>query len=96
MFSIRITDRLLVWVLFVVIGVLSTVTVLNLRENNSQTAKLRESIESQQILSGVGIICTLDTSGAVNTEKIPYTPEAIAAYVNDCIIKEAAKRRTTS
>lgn len=92
MFQFHITDRLLVSILFVVMAVFSTVMVFNLRENTSQTAKLRQSVALNHVLSEAGIICTLDTSGAVNTGKIPYTTEAIEQYVNECITKEAAQR----
>lgn len=92
MFQFRVTDRVLVSVLFVVMAVFSIVMVFNLRENTNQTAKLRQSIELNQVLSEAGIVCTLDTSGAVNTGKIPYTKEDIEKYVNECITSEAAKR----
>jgi hypothetical protein len=68
--------------------------VLNLRENTNQTAKLRDAVETSRVLSGVGIICTLDTSGAVNTGVIPYTPEAIKKYVNECIAREIAQNHS--
>lgn len=92
MFQFRIADRLLVSVLFVIMSVFSTVTIINLRANNAQTVKLRESIEISRVLSEASIFCTLDTSGAVNTGVIEYTPEAIKKYVNECISKEAAER----
>lgn len=96
MIKIRISDRLLVSVLFIVMTVFSTVMVLNLRENTNQTAKLRDAVETSRVLSGVGIICTLDTSGAVNTGVIPYTPEAIKKYVNECIVREVAQSHSGS
>ena len=92
MFKIHINDRVLVSVLFIVMAVFSSITITNLRETNDQTAKLRQAVTTEQVLSEVGIVCTLDTSGAVNTGAIPYTSEAIEKYVNECIVKEAAQR----
>jgi hypothetical protein len=89
--QLHITDRLLVLVLFTIMVVLSMVQFVNLHANQDQTDQIKEQIQGQRDWAEVVALCVLDTSGAINFEKIPYTPEAIEAYVKDCFNKEAVK-----
>ena len=97
MFNIKITDRILVYILFVVLAVLSAVTIVGNRDARNaaiaaavaakeakESTVQREYIVNVQKVTGV---CTLLTSGAVNTEEIPYEAEAILAHHNACIDK---------
>lgn len=89
---IKLTDRLLVIILFAVMGVLSVVQMLALREINDNTNRLRRAVLSERQWAEVTTVCILNVSGQVNFGQIPYTPEAIQTAVSECIIQEGRKR----
>jgi len=91
-FLVKISDRVLVLVLFLIMAVLSMVQVINLRENNSQTSQLRKAVTNQREWAEIGALCVLDTSGAINLQKIPYTPENVEKYLSDCFARVSAQR----
>lgn len=65
-------------------AILSTVQLVNLNENIRQTKQLEKSVVGQRGWAETGALCVLDTSGAINFQKIEYTPEAVEAYLKAC------------
>ena|ERR1700746_3470202 len=89
---VKINDRLLVIILFVIMVVLSVVQFTNLNENTNQTIQLRKAVTGQREWAEIGALCVLDTSGAINFQKIPYTPEAVEKYLKECFDRVSAER----
>lgn len=84
----RLIDRLLLVVLFVVFAVFSVGALRDLHEQRQQTANqsklLQTTLSGELEWSRISTLCVLDTSGAINQGKIPYTPQSVSDYVNAC------------
>lgn len=103
-------DWLVLGVLFVILGILSTVQIISLNriEKSAQNTDLiaecttpgtrcfklaQENIRKQQEwqakLTREASLCILLTSGAVNTGEIPFEPEPVAKYYDQCVVDRA-------
>lgn len=70
---------------FVIVGIfMLLLVVLNVTAliTNRNAEVSQEYLDDLMRSTGV---CTLRSSGAVNTEEIPFTPEAIEEYYNRCL-----------
>lgn len=71
-------DLVVVSIFMLLLAVMNVTAIIYNRNAEVSQAYLNELMRS----TGV---CTLRSSGAVNTEEIPFTPEAIEDYYNLCL-----------
>lgn len=94
---LRVTrDLLIVFTMFILLTVLNITTIISSQNAQNAAERAAQALDQNDInrnyldelMRSTGI-CTLRSSGAVNTQEIPYTTEAIVDYYNKCLVERA-------